>query len=195
MQLNTLDNSSGKSPYSNFTALSTTLQKDHDYTITLTTGFSYFTWPEYWNVWIDYNHDGVFSEPDELAFSKILSPPAAGTPQASVSGTFKLPPSALTGPTRMRITMKRNGDPTPCETIAFGEIEDYTVNIVNNFGGGGTDDRATSLSFEAVRERTWVKLDGVFHSREAVAGFLSKNRWTASVRNAESARQPTPLTP
>ncbi|MCB0521122.1 MAG: hypothetical protein KDD27_19445 [Saprospiraceae bacterium] len=176
VQLNTLDNSSGKSPYSNFTALSTTLQKDHDYTITLTTGFSYFTWPEYWNVWIDYNHDGVFSEPDELAFSKILSPPAAGTPQASVSGTFKLPPSALTGPTRMRITMKRNGNASPCETIAFGEIEDYTVNIVNNFGGGGTDDRATSLSFEAVRERTWVKLDGVFHSREAVAGiFIEKS--------------------
>ncbi|MCB0521123.1 MAG: HYR domain-containing protein [Saprospiraceae bacterium] len=176
VQLNTLDNSSGKSPYSNFTALSTTLQKDHDYTITLTTGFSYFTWPEYWNVWIDYNHDGVFTEPDELAFSKILSPPAAGTPQATVSGTFKLPTSALTGPTRMRITMKRNGNASPCETIAFGEIEDYAVNIVNNFGGGGTDDRATSLSFEAVRERTWVKLDGMFHSREAVAGiFIEKS--------------------
>jgi hypothetical protein len=29
----------------------------------------------------------------------------------------------------MRVSMKYNGIPTPCE-ISYGEVEDYTVNIV-----------------------------------------------------------------
>jgi hypothetical protein len=30
----------------------------------------------------------------------------------------------------MRVSMKYNGIPTPCEAISYGEVEDYTVNIV-----------------------------------------------------------------
>jgi hypothetical protein len=29
----------------------------------------------------------------------------------------------------MRVSMKYNGIPTPCEAISYGEVEDYTVNI------------------------------------------------------------------
>ncbi|MBL4715569.1 MAG: T9SS type A sorting domain-containing protein [Bacteroidia bacterium] len=30
----------------------------------------------------------------------------------------------------MRVTMKYNGSPASCETFAYGEVEDYTVNVV-----------------------------------------------------------------
>ena len=170
VQLNTLDNASGKSTYSDFTALSTTLQQGSDYALTLTTGFSYFTWDEHWKVWIDYNHDGIFQEPDELVLYQVLTAPPAGTATASVTGTFKLPNTALTGPTRMRVSMKRGGAPSPCEMLPFGEVEDYTVNIVNSLTSG-TDDRASNLGFEAVREKTWVHLYGAFHFPEAVSSI------------------------
>ncbi len=168
VKLNTLDNTSGKSQYSNFTALSTTLQKGVDYQMTLTTSFSYFTWDEYWTVWVDLNHDGIFQNPAEAVLTKVLTAPANGTATASVSGTFKLPANALNGPTRMRVTMKRGGFATPCETLAFGEIEDYTVNIVDMLNGDDTDNRAANLSFEAVPEKTWVNLAGAYHFAEPV---------------------------
>ncbi|MBL4654925.1 MAG: T9SS type A sorting domain-containing protein, partial [Bacteroidia bacterium] len=39
--------------------------------------------------------------------------------------------SALNGTTRTRVIMKYNGAPTECETFSYGEVEDYTVNIVS----------------------------------------------------------------
>jgi hypothetical protein len=32
--------------------------------------------------------------------------------------------------TRMRVSMKYNAYPTPCETFTYGEVEDYTANII-----------------------------------------------------------------
>lgn len=169
VKLGSLDNTSGKSPYSDFTALSTSLQKGADYTMQLTTSFSYFTWDEYWTVWIDLNHDNIFQNPSEAVLTKMLTAPANGTATATISGTFKLPSNALNGPTRMRVTMKRGGSAMPCETLAFGEIEDYTVNIVDMLTGDDTDNRAANLSFEAVPEKTWVVLSGAYAFEEPVA--------------------------
>ncbi|MBK8561876.1 MAG: hypothetical protein IPN76_00590 [Saprospiraceae bacterium] len=168
VKLNSLDNTSGKSTYSDFTALSTNLQKGQSYTVTLTTGYSYFTWDEYWRVWIDFNHDGVFSTPDEVVQQRVLSAPAAGTSNASVSGSINIPTSALSGSTRMRVSMKRGSYASACETLPFGEVEDYTVNIVNSLTGDDLDNRAAKISFEAVPEKTWVSLYGVYHFAEPV---------------------------
>ncbi len=168
IKLNTLDNTSGKSMYSDFTALNTNLQKGQSYTVTLTTGYSYFTWDEYWRVWIDFNHDGVFSTPDELVQQRVLTAPAAGTATASVTGSINIPTGALLGTTRMRVSMKRGSYASACETLPFGEVEDYTVNITNSLTGDDTDNRATSLSFEAVPEKTWVNLAGAYHFVEPV---------------------------
>jgi hypothetical protein len=163
-----LDNSSGKNQYSDFTGLSVNLQKNNSYPVTLTTGFSYFTWDEYWRVWIDFNHDGVFSTPDEVVQQQILAAPAAGTPSASVSGNINVPISTLTGPTRMRVSMKRGTFPTSCETLPFGEVEDYTVNIVNSLNDN-PGDRAEAISFEAVLDKMTVRLYGAFYMKEPVA--------------------------
>jgi hypothetical protein len=172
VQLGSLDNSSGKSQYSDFTGLSVNLQKNTSYPITLTTGFSYFTWDEYWRVWIDFNHDGVFSTPDEVVQQQILTAPTAGTPLASVSGSVNIPSGALTGTTRMRVSMKRGGFPTACETIPFGEVEDYTVNITQGLTGEDPDNRADNLNFQAVAEISSVRLSGAYHQPEGVAEVI-----------------------
>ncbi len=168
VKLNTLDNQSGKSVYSEFTNLGTSLQKGQSYPITLTTGFSWETFNEYWRVWIDWNHDNVFSTPDELVQQQILTAPAFGTPTASISGSVNVPQGALIGPARMRVSMKRGAYASACENFTYGEVEDYMVTIVNSLTGNGSE-RASGLAFEAVARATGVDMFGAYHQPDGVA--------------------------
>ncbi|MFA9220812.1 MAG: S8 family serine peptidase, partial [Sediminibacterium sp.] len=72
--------------YTDNTGLSTlTLVAGNTYPITLTPGFAAGTYSEYFKVWIDYNANGTFDEPMELAFDQ-----GSGS-QAAVSGTITVP--------------------------------------------------------------------------------------------------------
>ncbi|WP_412560441.1 M14 family zinc carboxypeptidase [Winogradskyella sp. MIT101101] len=82
------------------------------------------------SVWIDYDQDGIFTNAE-----KILEAGAYINPQ-TVSNTFTVPNSAKTGDTVMRVIMKYYNNANegtnqtdPCETFAYGEVEDYTVNL------------------------------------------------------------------
>ncbi|MFN5911191.1 MAG: GEVED domain-containing protein, partial [Bacteroidota bacterium] len=44
-------------------------------------------------------------------------------------GSFTVPSTALTGSTRMRVIMSDAAISSPCGTVNYGEVEDYTVNI------------------------------------------------------------------
>lgn len=116
-----LDNSSGASPYTDFTAKSATLTKGTSVPYTLTPGYGGASRSEYWRVWIDYNKDGDFVDSGE----QVLSLRGKG----ARTGSFTVSTSALTGNTRIRVSMKYNAYPTPCETFSYGEVEDYTANI------------------------------------------------------------------
>ncbi len=135
VELNTINNQSGKRKYSDFTNLSTSLTPNMTYDIHLTTGYSYLTFDEYWKVWIDYNQNQLFEEPSELVFSGTLSAPPVDTPTGLLSGQFTVLPHPTPGSTRMRVAMKRGSEPNPCELFAEGEVEDYTVIISSNFNG------------------------------------------------------------
>ncbi len=116
-----LDNSSGASKYTNYTSLSATLTRGVSASVTLNTGYSGTAYTEYWRIWIDYNHDGDFADTGEQVFSKSGA--------TSVTGSFTTSSSALTGGTRMRVSMKYSSYPTSCQTFSYGEVEDYTANI------------------------------------------------------------------
>ncbi len=116
-----LNNSSGASGYTNFTALSANLTKGASASVTLTAGYPGTAYREYFRIFIDYNHDGDFADTGETVFSKNA--------KTTVSGSFTVPTSALTGATRMRITMKYGSYASSCGTFTYGEVEDYTVNI------------------------------------------------------------------
>ncbi len=116
-----LDNSSGASKYSNFTSIIANLTRGTSASVTLNTGYSGTIYTEYWRIWIDYNHDGDFVDTGEQVFSK--------SGKTSVTGSFTTRTSALTGTTRMRVSMKYSSYPTSCQTFSYGEVEDYTANI------------------------------------------------------------------
>ncbi len=125
VQLNTIDNSSGGgNGYSNFTSISTDLTLGQTYTITITPRWTGTVYSEGYAVWIDYNHDGDFNDSGELVFSQ------AATKNSPVSGSFTVPSGISPVSTRMRVSMKYNGIPSSCETFSYGEVEDYTVNLV-----------------------------------------------------------------
>jgi agmatine deiminase len=116
-----LDNSSGASPYSDFTSKVANLTRGVSASVTLNTGYSGSTYREYWRIWIDYNHDGDFADTGEQVFSK--------NGRTSVTGSFTTRTSALTGAARMRVSMRYGSYPTYCGSFSYGEVEDYTANI------------------------------------------------------------------
>ena len=114
--------SSGDKGYEDFTGKSFTADAGSSLDIILQPGFSSPGKKESWNVWIDYNGDKDFDDYNELVFSSSAS-------SKTVSGKITVP-EGLNLTTRMRISMKRNSSPSPCEIFTFGEVEDYTISIV-----------------------------------------------------------------
>lgn len=111
--------------YFNFSNTSILLEKGKTVDVSLAPGFANNTFPEYWKIWIDLNQNGVFESNEEL-FS-------ADNTQTIANGTLTIPSNANIGETRMRVSMKYNSEQTPCESFSFGEVEDYTVSIVNPY--------------------------------------------------------------
>lgn len=91
-------------------------------TIVVSAGFANTAYREYWSVWIDYNQNGTF-DTDEQIVSNLSD---SSTNQ---SFNFDVPATALSGNTRMRVSMKYSTASAPCDTFTYGEVEDYTVNI------------------------------------------------------------------
>ncbi len=79
------------------------------------------------SIWIDYNRNGAFENPGELVYQTT----ALIWGNYTASGSFRIPITASTGITRMRIVTNYGTDPvsSPCENYIDGETEDYFVNI------------------------------------------------------------------
>ena len=135
-------NTSGASQYTDYTSNVIDVSIGESYTISATPGFSGQTWPEYFRVWIDYNKDGDFSDTGEQIFSQ-------GPTTSQVSGSYQIPATASSGLTTLRVTMKYNGTPDPCETFDYGEVEDYTINIGCNVVINTNDSGSGSLRYAA----------------------------------------------
>jgi PKD repeat protein len=123
----TINNSTGPEPngYGDYTAVSSNLLAGSSYNISVTGG-TYF---EYLSVWIDYNRNNVFESSENVINSDIFS----GT-YSRPSNPIIIPSGTSAGPTRMRVLISLlSSQVTPCGgNITYGEVEDYTVNIVSN---------------------------------------------------------------
>ena len=124
-----IDNTSDCTNYGDYTSMSTSIEADSTYPlqVTLTTVYS----SDDYGVWIDWNQNGDFSDAGENVVCEIDNGLEVSTWDITV------PADAIAGDTRMRIRLKYSGSNCgdPCGTTTYGEVEDYTVNVIS---GGGT---------------------------------------------------------
>jgi PKD repeat protein len=113
--------SSGSAGYEDFTTFDFIMDAGSSNSIVLSPGFAGRSSHQYWKVWIDYNHDGDFTDANEEVFAPSKS-------KSAVSGSINIP-SGLNVTTIMRVSMKSGGYATPCDIFSRGEVEDYTIVI------------------------------------------------------------------
>lgn len=204
VQLGTINNvSTGGTGYSDYTAISTSLTKGGASTITITPTWTATAYAEGYAVWIDLNGDKDFADAGELVWSKAASSTTPAT------GSFTIPTTAITGATRMRVAMKYNAIPTACEAIPYGEVEDYTVDLVTavsdtqaptaptSLTASGTTATTTNLSWIASTDNIGVTGYDVYHGATlkatvtgttySVSGLSAATAYTFSVKAKDAA--------
>jgi len=127
--INNADTNNQDNAYEDYTGLTTDLDKSNTYNleVKVNTDGNYRV---HAFAWIDFNHDGDFNDVDEeydLGLARNVTNGVTDT-----SPNITIPSGANLGATRMRIAAKYNSDPTSCETGFDGEVEDYTVNIIDS---------------------------------------------------------------
>jgi hypothetical protein len=123
-----IDNTSGDNGgYRDFTAysfnypLAANVSRGVAYGMTVTPTYGILPGPLSMSVYIDFNHDGDFTDPGEYVLSQ------AG--QSLIQGNITIPGNASVGSTRMRVCLSRGFYASSCQTFPYGEVEDYTVHI------------------------------------------------------------------
>src|SRR5690606_13273600 len=79
-------------------------------------------------IWIDWNKNAIFDADEKVITTTTLT-------QRNISGAFDIPQAVATGDYRMRVIVLNNHPTNPCSitgVYAYGEIEDYTLKVINN---------------------------------------------------------------
>ncbi len=170
VQLGSIDKSSSKEGYADFTDNSTNLSKGIPSQISISLGHGYWIYDETYNVWIDFNHDGDFDDNGELVMSQMVASTGNNTNPPPVIGSILVPNSALNGQTRMRISMRRGSKSfNSCDASGFGETEDYSINILN---ASNKQIYSNLLDFNATEYMAGVMTDWVVDNAATTDYFI-----------------------
>ncbi len=111
-----------QSTVANYTSLSTDMTVGLSYSIIVYNGNAWGT--DQVSVFIDWNKDCDFNDTGE---TYVLNSNQGGW---NFTGFISVPMSAVVGSTRMRIRMSLNSTPAPCDFSLYGEVEDYSINVI-----------------------------------------------------------------
>ncbi len=122
-------------PHEVFTNISGNMRKGESYQITLE-GFTGVggEWENFFTVFIDWNHNNIFNNTGEMfEIGSIIN--STGTDGKQLTGTITVPEDAQLGTTVMRVLKNYEVSPTdPCADYGYGQVEDYTLNIMDALG-------------------------------------------------------------
>ncbi len=123
VSLGSINNTSGSTSYSDFTALSTSLTYGSTASISVNVTVN-GSWAQHCFAWIDWNQNCSFTDTGE-AIDLGATPGTSGT--HTLTGTVTVPEGAIPGLTRMRVSERFSQDPGSCDAATYGEAEDYTI--------------------------------------------------------------------
>ncbi|WP_228852014.1 MopE-related protein [Aegicerativicinus sediminis] len=125
---NTINNiSTSVGGYEDFTSISTDVNQGETYSFSASYSGTSFSSDQV-IVWIDFNQDGDFEDAGE----EVLVTSLKASPW---EGNITIPETALLGDTTMRIRLhdaNQGANTTPCGNSTYGQVEDYTVNIIES---------------------------------------------------------------
>ena len=122
--------SSSTAGYENLSNTSTTVYLLPTSTLPFSTTISSFVATDEVRIFIDFNHNGDFSDAGETVYTST-GPLSSGT----ITGNIAIPAlssSVLSGRTRLRVRLHNTGNgpnATSCGTSTTGQVEDYTIDI------------------------------------------------------------------
>ncbi len=125
--LGSINNSTSSDSYTDYTYYTTNIEVGSDYSLTVMLGSADST--DLGGVWIDWNQDEDFDDADETITTGWSGSGPYTVTISPVQGV------ALEGYTRMRVRIQDGQqDPTvsACGTTSYGEVEDYSVRIIDN---------------------------------------------------------------
>lgn len=108
--------------YGNYTSISTELCREESYQLTVE--LDYDVTDDQLYAWCDWNQDMDWNDPGELL--ELIVTNHIGT------ATVTVPVEATVGNTRMRLRVSWNEPPLPCGSQSYGEVEDYTLSILDS---------------------------------------------------------------
>ena len=98
---------------------------------------------EHVSAWIDYNDNGVFTDPGEQVMTDLSS----STTGTVLTSNFVVSCSAPLGTKVLRVVLNFNAAPTSCGAFTYGETEDYKVSIIAGNTNANTWTGATSTDW------------------------------------------------
>ena len=178
------NNSGSDNGYGDYTGAPIDVNQGQTVNFTLTPGYGGQAWDEYFEIFIDYNHDGDFDDADEQAYD------ASGLNNAAVSGSFTVPATATPGITRLRVVMRYNQSAGNCTVdFDFGEVEDYCLNVMTDSSGssiGELNGAFVQLYPNPSDQYVTVKVLGVDESTlvifDATGREVARERLTSSIQ-------------
>ncbi|MFN0032796.1 MAG: GEVED domain-containing protein [Flavobacteriales bacterium] len=123
--MGSINNTTANSSYSDYTAQSTNVVAGGSTSITVTIGTAYST--DQILVWVDWNNNGVLTDAGEAEWT-------SATGVGPHTGAITPPAGTSSGAKRMRIRLTdtaAGANLTPCGASTYGEVEDYTLNVVS----------------------------------------------------------------
>ena len=108
-----------------YTDVSDTIEPGMSENISVINGYPDPT--DYVTVWVDWNNDTIFQRDTDEEFILIND----GTNEI-FEGSIEVPVGTADGQYRMRVRLVWNVTPDPCGPEDYGEVEDYTIVVINN---------------------------------------------------------------
>lgn len=129
------NNSTSTAGYEDFTAQSTDVTPGSSYPISATIS-NFDSSGDNIMAWIDFNQNGIFEDSEKTTL----------TAAATATGNIAIPSDAKIGTTRMRVKLAYgSSNLTACGTYSFGQVEDYSVNVVTSLAASTVTKNTVSV--------------------------------------------------